>query len=72
VNFINTLCDAFVETSTINGPAGMKFEETAVGKKLTLTLEGLEKVKKMATSFDKVMNSIVDIIKKYEGKATKE
>jgi hypothetical protein len=26
----------------------------------------------MATSFDKVMNSIVDIIKKYEGKATKE
>ena len=67
--FVNTLCDTFVETTELS-VGGLKFEDTHVGKKLTLTIEGLGKVKKMTADFGGVLGKILELVTKYDGKMT--
>ena len=71
VDFINTLCNAFIETTEVSAfGTSLKYEQTTVGKKLTATLEGLDKVKKMISAFSDSMGKLLDCIKKYDGKMT--
>lgn len=67
--FINALVDAFLENETTN-IAGFKFEDTIVSKKMTATIDGLNKSNKMIKTFDNVYKNLSKVVQKYAGTIT--